>query len=82
MVYLQVNALSSFVNHSPDARELRSNSSRVQPFREHTLESMGYLDEINSADNLRRIVQGCHFIFVLSSLKWRTLLSNLLEDQT
>ena len=29
--------------------------------REHTLESMGYLDEINSADNLRRIVQRLPF---------------------
>ena len=28
---------------------------------EHTLESMGYLDEINSADNLRRIVQRLPF---------------------
>ena len=42
---------------------------------EHTLESMGYLDEINSADNLRRIVQRlpCHF---------RTVFSNLVRDQT
>ena len=28
---------------------------------EHTLESMGYLDEINSADNLRKIVQRLPF---------------------
>ena len=28
---------------------------------EHTLESIGYLDEINSADNLRRIVQRLPF---------------------
>jgi len=28
---------------------------------EHTLKSMGYLDEINSADNLRRIVQRLPF---------------------
>ena len=28
---------------------------------EHNLESMGYLDEINSADNLRRIVQRLSF---------------------
>ena len=28
---------------------------------EHTLESVGYLDEINSADNLRRVVQRLPF---------------------
>ena len=36
---------------------------------EHTLESIGYLEEINSADNLRRIVQRLPFQKVLVKSK-------------